>query len=57
MLYLYGSLSAGSISATEPRYHTKIQFDHRLEDLRPPGFPVTDQYEVESWDAVWSVDP
>ncbi len=57
LLFLFGSLSAGSMSATEPRYHTRIQFDHRLEELRPPGFPVTDRYEVESWDAVWQVDP
>ncbi|MFQ5549110.1 MAG: hypothetical protein ACE5FV_12515 [Woeseia sp.] len=57
LLYLYGSLSVGSLSATEPRYRTRIQFDRRLEELRPPGFPVTDQYEVESWNATWSVEP
>lgn len=57
LLHLFGSLSAGSISASQPRYATRIQFDHRLEDLRPPGFPVTDQYEVESWDAAWTVEP
>ncbi len=57
LFYLYGSLSAGSISATEPRYYTRIRFDPRLEDLRPPGFPVTDQYELESWDATWDVEP
>ncbi len=57
LLYLYGSLSAGSISATEPRYYTSIEFDRRLEDLRPPGFPITDRYEVESWDVTWQVEP
>jgi hypothetical protein len=57
LLYLYGSLSVGSLSATEPRYHTKIRFDQRLEDLRPPGFPMTDRYEVESWDTTWNVEP
>lgn len=57
LLYLYGSLSVGSLSATEPRYHTKIQFDHRLEQLRPPGFPMTNRYEVESWDTSWNVEP
>jgi hypothetical protein len=57
LLYLYGSLTVGSLSATEPRYATKIHFDRRLEDMRPPGFPMTDRYEVESWDAVWEVEP
>lgn len=57
MLYLYGSLSVGSLSATEPRYYTKIRFDPRLEEIRPPGFPMTDRYEVESWDVSWSVEP
>ena len=55
LLYLYGSLSAGSLSGTEPRYATKIRFDPRLEKMRPPGFPMTDRYEVESWDADWTV--
>jgi len=57
LLYLFGSLSVGTLSATEPRYHTRIQFDQRLEKLRPPGFPMTDRYEVESWDANWNVGP
>ena len=56
LLYLYGSLSAGSLSATEPRYSTKIRFDPRLEEMRPPGFPMTDRYEVESRDADWTVE-
>jgi hypothetical protein len=57
LLYLYGSLSVGSLSATEPRYSTRIRFDRRLEELRPPGFPMTDRYEVESWDTTWNVLP
>ena len=52
-LYIYGSLTAGSISATEPRYSTRITFDPRFEEQRPPGFPVTNRYEVEGWDAQW----
>ncbi len=52
-LYVYGSVSAGSITATEPRYATKIEYDPRLAQLRAPGFPLTDRYELESWDAVW----
>jgi hypothetical protein len=54
-LFIYGSLTAGTLSATEPRYATKIKFDPRFEDARPPGFPVTDRYEVEGWDAQWKV--
>jgi hypothetical protein len=57
LLYIYGSLSVGSLSATEPRYYTRIQFDQRLEELRPPGFPMTDRFEVESWDTTWNVEP
>ncbi|MCZ6820218.1 MAG: hypothetical protein O7G31_12130 [Calditrichaeota bacterium] len=54
-LLIYGSLSAGSISATEPRYGTRIRFDKRLEMSRPPGFPMTDRYEVSEWDGKWEV--
>ena len=57
MLFIFGSLTAGSLSATEPRYYTKIQFDKRLEKFRAPGFPVTDRYEVEVWDGVWTTEP
>jgi hypothetical protein len=56
LLFIYGSVTAGSVSATEPRYRTKIQFDQRLEQVRPPNFPVTDRYEIESWDGQWHID-
>jgi hypothetical protein len=46
-LLIFGSLTAGSVSATEPRYATKIVYDSRFEERRPPGFPVTTRYEVE----------
>ena len=52
-LMIYGSLIAGSVSATEPRFATKIQFDRRLESMRPPSFPLTDRYELEAWDGQW----
>lgn len=52
-LFIYGSLTAGTLSATEPRYATKVTFDPRFEQQRPPGFPVTNRYEVEGWDAQW----
>jgi hypothetical protein len=52
-LVVYGSLTAGTLSETEPRYATKIDFDKRFEYLRPASFPMTRRYEVESWDADW----
>jgi hypothetical protein len=52
-LIIYGSLTAGTISATEPRYATKIDFDKRFEYLRPASFPMTRRYEVENWDQDW----
>ncbi len=54
-LYLLGSLSAGSLSATEPRYATHIAFDKRFERRRPPHFPVTDKYEIVNWDEKWQI--
>ena len=54
LLTVHGSVSAGSLSATEPRYATKIVFDRRLEDVRPPGFPVTDRYELAMADNGWT---
>jgi hypothetical protein len=52
-LFIYGSLTAGSISATEPRYATKLDFDKRFEYLRPASFPMTRRYEIDSWDQDW----
>ncbi len=54
-LHIYGSLSAGSITATEPRYATRIRFDPRFEKMRPPNFPMTNQYEIAEWDERWMV--
>jgi hypothetical protein len=54
-LRLYGSLSAGSITATEPRYATRIRFDKRFDKMRPPNFPMTNQYEIAEWDERWIV--
>ena len=55
-LTIFGSLTAGSLTATEPRYATKIEFDPRLNSARPPSFPLTDRYELESWDGQWRID-
>ena len=53
-LRIFGSLAAGTISASEPRYATKIEYDSRFERRRPPGFPSTDRYEVADWNARWT---
>jgi hypothetical protein len=55
-LSVYGSVAAGSISATEPRFRTKVEFDDRLTNLRPPSFPLTDRYELAAWDGRWILD-
>jgi hypothetical protein len=55
-LNIFGSVSAGTISATQPRYATNIVFDKRFERIRPPGFPVTDRYEISSIDPSLSTD-
>ena len=56
-LRIYGSLAAGTISATEPRYATKIDYDPRFERQRPPGFPSTNRYEVADWNGQWTELP
>jgi hypothetical protein len=53
-LKIYGSLAAGSMSATEPRYATRIEYDPRFEEIRPPGFPSTNKFAVESWSGRWT---
>ncbi|MET0659667.1 MAG: hypothetical protein ABW110_16085, partial [Steroidobacteraceae bacterium] len=53
-LRIYGSLSAGTLSATEPRYATKIEYDRRFEERRPPGFPSTNRFAVEEWSGAWT---
>jgi hypothetical protein len=56
-LRIYGSLAAGTLSATEPRYATRIDYDNRFEKQRPPGFPSTNRYEVADWDGQWTERP
>jgi len=53
-LEIFGSLAAGSLTASEPRYATKIEYDWRFERRRPPGFPSTDRFAAEDWDGRWS---
>jgi hypothetical protein len=52
-LRIFGSLTAGTLSASEPRYATKIEYDERFEQRRPPGFPATNRFEAEDWDGLW----
>jgi len=52
-MFIYGSLTAGTILETEPRYATKLDYDKRFEYLRPASFPMTRRYEVDSWDQDW----
>jgi hypothetical protein len=52
-LMILGSLTAGTILETEPRYATKLDFDQRFEYLRPASFPMTRRYEVDDWDEGW----
>jgi len=54
-LVVYGSVTAGSASATEPRYATRIEFDDRLATMRAPGFPLSDRYELDSSSNEWRV--
>lgn len=53
-LSIFGSLSAGSMSASEPRYATRLEYDRRFEERRPPGFPSTNRFEVAAWDGDWT---
>jgi hypothetical protein len=56
-LRIYGSVSAGSLSASEPRYATEIEYDQRFEQRRPPGFPFTRRFEADQWDGQWVESP
>jgi hypothetical protein len=56
-LKIFGSVTAGSVTATEPRFATKIEFDERLTKMRAPGFPLSDRYELESWSGEWRAAP
>lgn len=53
-LRIFGSLAAGSLTASEPRYATRIEYDPRFEQMRPPGFPSTNRFAAEDWDGVWT---
>jgi hypothetical protein len=54
-LVIHGSLTAGTLSASEPRFATKIEFDNRLTTMRAPSFPLSDRYELDSTTGEWRV--
>lgn len=53
-LNILGSLAAGSLTESEPRYATRVEYDGRFERLRPPGFPSTNRFATEGWDRRWT---
>jgi hypothetical protein len=53
-LRILGSLAAGSVTASEPRYAMKVVYDERFERTRPPGFPSANRFAVDNWDGHWS---
>lgn len=56
-LAIYGSVTAGTMSATEPRFTTNLEFDRRLEESRPAYFPQTNRYLIEDTQAEWTIEP
>ena len=52
---IHGSLTAGTLSASEPRYATKVEFDNRLTTMRAPSFPLSDRYELDLTSGEWRV--
>ncbi len=55
LLRVLGSVTAGTLSATEPRFKTALEFDQRLEEQRPAHFPMTDRYQVDEGELLWTV--
>lgn len=56
-LRILGCLTAGTVSASEPRYAMRIEYDSRFERQRPPGFPSTDRFAAEDWNGQWHEAP
>ncbi|HEY3517665.1 MAG TPA: hypothetical protein VGL98_11515 [Gammaproteobacteria bacterium] len=54
-LIVHGSLTAGTLSASEPRFATRVEFDDRLTTMRAPGFPLSDRYELDTSSGEWRV--
>lgn len=56
-LNIYGSLAAGTLSESEPRYAMRVEYDPRFEQRRPPGFPSTNRFTAQDWDRQWTEIP
>jgi len=54
MLNILGSLAAGTLTESEPRYSTRVEYDRRFDRRRPPGFPSTNRFAIEDWDRQWT---
>ena len=54
-MIVHGSLTAGTLSASEPRFATRVEFDERLTTMRAPGFPLSDRYELDAVSDEWRV--
>jgi hypothetical protein len=53
-LSIFGSLAAGTLSESEPRYAMRIEYDPRFDRHRPPGFPSTNRFSFDEWDREWT---
>ncbi len=56
-LLVLGSVAAGSLTESEPRFATRVEHDSRLDRVRPPGFPSTNRFAMEDWDRRWTEVP
>jgi hypothetical protein len=55
-LLIYGSVTSGSLSATEPRFTTHLEFDPRLEEQRAAYFPMTNRYVLDGPEPAWTIE-
>ena len=53
-LSILGSLAAGTLTESEPRFAMRIEYDRRFDRHRPPGFPSTNRFALEEWDRQWT---
>jgi hypothetical protein len=53
LLQIYGSLVAGTVAATEPRFASSVHFDPRFTGRLPAEFPNSNRFELATSDGVW----
>lgn len=56
-LHIFGSVAAGRLLESEPRYALRLEYDWRFEQLRPPGFPSMNRFAAENWNGEWTEAP